>query len=798
MHKNYGLVTSLSELSGLLDQVGSDICGYDIETGYLGPSKDKHSLHPETAFIAGFSFTNSTNWARYVPLGHDHGDNLDPHAVAEMLWPWLKQGTSVPYNAVFELRHTSKFFRQYLSDHPRFGDEVRESKGYFPVHSDALVEAYTLSEYQKFGLKYQTEQTYGHKMTELADLFPDMAKKDKDKLRFNVLELTPPHIEYACEDALWTLKLHQDNYPRVKDHFIYRLEMAVIPVVCEMEDFGIAYDWDLIRRSAADIKEFQELFLPEIQQEISDLVGEPMQVNLGSAKQLREVLYGRLGLRVNRWTPGTKNKPLAERVMSTDAQALGTLASKNPVVQRIVEYKETKTLSTRYLQKYLDKFTFAADGRAHPSHLNCHVISGRFAVTDPVYNQSPGTYHYELASGAVFHLNYRDVVFSPPGHYLLGFDIKQAELRGIAGMAQEPVLLEAFAKGIDPHKATAAMMLGKPLDSITDKDRDNGKTFNFSILYGLGDEALSEKLKIPVEEAKILREKFLAGYRSIARWSAEQVEFGKTHGYVLSLFGRRCPIWEFDSPNKQIRRKGERLCVNAPIQTSATGDYGKLCMVRARTALRQAGLAEQVHLVMNLHDALYFYVEESLTPQSVIDLLEPVVVIPLPGWPSMDVEWSIGKRWGSMYKLERDDAGIFRPKPKKVHEPQDTGFRPIEEDDTESAEEAEDVEFSAPPASELDPVLWIQAIDMPSAEQLQALVDLLRSVPGPREVELHTSGESILLPDVHTGKTPADQPEISLTLGGADVRYRPADLDVHRISLNLQGDSHAMATSVDR
>jgi DNA polymerase-1 len=801
VHKNYGLVTSIHELGELLDRCGSDVCGYDIETGYHGPPQEKYSLHPETAFITGFSFTNSDEWARYVPLAHDQGDNLDPQAAAELLWSWLNQGKAVPYNAVFELRHTSRFFRQHLSDHPRFGDAVRETDGYFPVYSDALAEEYTLAEQKQYGLKYVTEQTYGHRMTELIDLFPDLPKKLAKTVRFNVLELTPQAVEYACEDALWTLKLHRDNYPRIKDHFIYRLEMAVIPVVCEMEDFGIQYDWDLIRRSAAELKEFQQLFLPEIQQEISDLVGEPMHVNLGSAKQLRSVLYDRLGMRVNRFTPGTRKKPKDERVMSTDAQALGTLAKRHPIVERIVQYKETQTLGTRYLTKYLN-FDFAEDHRAHPSHLNCHVISGRFAVTDPVYNQSPGTYHYELASDATFHLNYRNVISSPSEYYLLGFDIEQAELRGIAGMAQESVLLEAFANGVDPHKATASMMLGKPLDSITDKDRDRGKTFNFSLLYGLGDESLSEKLGIPLKEAETLRGKFLAGYRAIARWSAEQVRFGHEHGYVLSLFGRRIPIWEFDSADWPIRNKGERLCVNAPIQASATGDYGKLCMVRSRTAIRQAGLAKKIHLVMNLHDALYYYVHESITPQAVIDLLEPVVVIPIPGWPRMNVEWSIGRRWGSMHKLIRDEAGMLMPKPKKADEPEDLGERPVEDDsnDTGGSVPAEDVvDLDTIPDPAPDPVLSVRITDMPAEDRYNQFLALIRSSPGMSPVELHTPEGPLMLQGEHTGLTPADQPRISLILGGAQVRYRSAELDVPRITHDLQqGDNHEMATSLDR
>jgi DNA polymerase I-like protein with 3'-5' exonuclease and polymerase domains len=490
---------------------------------------------------------------------------------------------------------------------------------------------------------------------------------------------------------------------------------------------------------------------------------------------------------VTRYTQSTRKKPMAERVMSTDATALGTLAAEQPVVKRIVHYKELTTLSTRYLAKYLKEYNFAEDGMAHPSHIQCAVISGRFAVTDPAYNQTPGLYHYELESGAVFHLNYRNVVDSPPEHYLLGFDIKQAELRGIAGLAQEPVLLQSFADGIDPHRATAAMMLSKPPNAVTEAERDNiGKVVNFAIDYGLGDKALGEKLGIAIEEAAKLRDKFISGYPAIARWSAESVEFGKTHGYVLTHFGRRCPIWEYDSPDRYVRSKGDRLCVNARVQGSATGDYPKIAMVRLRAALKKAGMLDFVHLVMNVHDALYLYVHQSLAPQSVIEVLEPAVVFPVAGWPEMAVDWSVGRRWGSMKKLVKDDNGVWRAKEKAPMDTAPSAPLPVDDDEEESVDEAiepdlndQAVVATAPSPGE-KPVLVVRITAMPDGERYRRFLDLARSRPGNAAVELCTPDGDVLLKELRTGLTPTDQPQISLALAGAEVRYRPTAEDTRR------------------
>ncbi len=657
--KNYGVVSSLVELDRLIQHIGSDVFAFDIETGYYGEPVEKRALKPEAAFIVGISFTNSTEWARYVPLAHDVGENFDNHAVAELLWPWLRGGKGVPHNAKFELRHMARFFRKLLSDNPQYGDEVRESQGYFTVFSDTQAQSYALAESKKHGLKTLVEEIFQHTMTELWELFPDLPKNKRKTVRFNVLELTPPVIDYACEDSLWTLALHRRNYPRVLKarKFIYDLEMAMIPVVCEMEDFGVEYDWVMLREASARCHAFIGPFNNEIQAELSARVGEPVQVNLGSPKQLSEILFDKLGMRVSRYTKSTRQLPKAQRKMSTDALALKQLAKTSPVVKRILQWKELRKLIGSYLDKYERDFNYAPDGRAHPDHLQLFVVTGRFSVADPAYQGSPKKYHYELPSGETFDLNFRDCIYSPKDHYILGFDYGQVELRGIAGLAQEPALLQAFERNEDVHSKTASLVLHKPLDSITDEDRQMGKKLNFAIDFGMQAKSLADQLVIGVEDAEKLLAEYYSAYRAIARWSAERVQFGRDHGYIETFFGRRCPVWNFEGSDNYRQLAGERDCVAYSVQGSATGDLPKIAMVRVRGALRKAGIADRVHLVMNIHDALNFYVHRSLEPDEVIKVLEPAVVFPVPTWPEIKAEWYIGRRWGSVRELERNTDG---------------------------------------------------------------------------------------------------------------------------------------------
>jgi DNA polymerase-1 len=340
------------------------------------------------------------------------------------------------------------------------------------------------------------------------------------------------------------------------------------------------------------------------------------------------MLFDKLGYRTTVYTDKTRDLPYHERKMSTGTIALTKLAAQVPVVKMILQWREQTKLLGTYLDKYENAYNYADDGRTHPSHLSAFVITGRFAVADPPYQQSPKKYHFDLAAaraaheagetpppGTCFKFNFRDVIVAPPDHYILGFDLSQAELRAIAGEAQETALLRAFELGEDVHRLTASLMLGIPLDEVTDEQRSIGKTMNFALLYGMGVKSLADRLGIPVEEAQALMDKYFAGYASIATWSARQVEHGRRHGYVTSRFGRKLPIWEYTSDKDYIRQGGDRACVNYPIQGAATGDYMKIAMVRAQAAIKAAGLSDQIHLVMNIHDALEFYVHRSVDPQ---------------------------------------------------------------------------------------------------------------------------------------------------------------------------------------
>ncbi len=778
--KNYGLITSIDELTTFTERLagGSGPVAFDIETGYHGPDREKFSIHPETAIVVGISFTDDTSWARYVPLGHDDYDNLDNREVAELLWPILSSERGVPHNASFELRHLARWFRQHLGTD-------RVSDGYFTVRSDTQIEAYLAAEYESFGLKTLVKKVFDHDMIELYELFPDLPVNKRKYLRFNILDPTDPKVvEYACEDSAWTLALHERYHQRVAGMPLYAVEMAVVQeCITAMEDHGVVYAWDDMRRAAEELRLFRDKYNAEIMAELSELLDRPVAINLASAAQVGKLLFDELGLRTSVYTAGTRDKARGERKMSTGKVALAGLAKQHPVVQKIRNWKEQTRLLSTYLEAYERKYSWSDDGRAHPNHLSAVVITGRFAVADPPYQQSPKKYHFDLAEGAVAHeedrepppgtcfrFNFRDMITAPPEHYIIGFDLSQAELRAIAGYAEEPELLKAFAEGRDVHTLTASLMLGVPLDQVTPKQRDVGKTLGFALLYGMSPKGLADRLGIDIEEAEELFAAYFKVFSRIKAWVDKQIDYGHRHGHVVSKFGRRLPIWEYQSDKRYIQQKGDRACVNYPVQGSATGDFMKIAMVRAVRALRNAGLHDRVHLVMNVHDALEFYVHRSVAPEQVIEVLQPAVIFPVPGWPTMKADWHVGRRWGSPIELNVDADGQII-----VDAGREADLKPGIEVDDDTGEEVEimpDLD-TTDLRSTLDGegrtvVVTIDA--MPSDDGFMRFLHLARTTPGRNRLILVTPEGDVELP-VRTGLGFSDTAQISLLLGPAGVVY---------------------------
>jgi DNA polymerase I-like protein with 3'-5' exonuclease and polymerase domains len=668
--RNYGAVRSADKLDAFVKKLIADgkPVGFDIESGYTGADKEGVALlnfHPDWILV-GWSFTNSTEWARYVPIAHDDGNNIDdPIRAARALWRLLQSGLGVAHNLSFELKGISRYFRETLWDDPEVGEAVRASYGFFPFRSDTMLEVWLWDEYDPLrvgkGLKGITKHVYGHQMVEFLDLFKEDTPKGKLKyVRFNTRDSTLPEVtNYACEDSVWCLQIHLDHYDKVMSlsKLIFQTELALLPILVKMEIEGMFLDWATISSKAAEVAKLRDQMNEQIMEELSERLGEVVSVNLGSPKQLATILFDRLGLPVKQRSEKT-NAP------STSEGALRSIAKSDPVMKSILEWREISKLYGSYLHKYETELNYAGTGRAHPNHNQAGAGTGRMSVDGVSYQQWPKPYHYELKNGTTFDLNYRDLLISPPGFRIVGYDYSQVELRVLAGMASETALLQAFKDGTDIHKATASNMFGIPLSDVTKKIRAQGKTLNFAVVYGSGPANIAEMLTSPeapvsTEDAKELLAKYFAAFSKLKGWMDERVVEGRADGVVFTLFGRKQTIWEYKDSREFMKSKGDRMCVNAPVQGGAA-DYMKIAMVRADKALRKAEEAGTiprggVRLVMTIHDALEFYVHEDVSTQTVIDILNPAISYPVTRLPEIRADWHEGRKWGSVVELKLDD-----------------------------------------------------------------------------------------------------------------------------------------------
>lgn len=773
--KNYGVIQKASKFKAFAQRIiaSGDDFGFDIEAGYTGEDKKGVALkthHPDWLFV-GFSFTNSLEWARYVPVNHDDESvNIDdPVETARWLWKMLWTGNGVAHNALYELNGLSRWFRETLSDDEELGEEVSRNLGLFPVKSDTMVQAHQVAYYDPVtvgvGLKSLVKHVFGHEMTVFEDLFGELKPAEKKFLRFNVLGITDGAVEYACEDAVWCLALHKLHYDDVKGSVIEDAETGLLPVLARMEMEGLVLNWDLVDAKLKEAEEFRDKMAEEIFTSLSERLDEVVQFNLNSTAQLAEILFNRLGIK-----PKMKSKTTGKP--STSEKALRLVAQSDPIVRRILEYREVVKLIGSYLKKYKNELNYAGNQRAYPNHKSVGALTGRFSVDGVSYQQWPKPYFYKLADGTEFHMSFRDLLLSPENHRIVGYDFSQVELRVMAGLANEKVMIEAFNNGEDIHRLTYSRMTGKPLDQVTKAERAVGKTLSFATVYGSGPSNIAEMISTPekpvtTEDAEKLLKQYYEAYPALATWMAERRYEGRTTGNVYTPFGRKFHVWEYLSDKKFIQEKGDRMCVNAPVQGGAA-DIMKIGMVRAQRAIDKAGLSDKIKMVMTIHDALEFYVHESVDTQTVIDLVSPATSFPIPGMPEIKADWHEGKTMGTFVEINLDKNRKI-----KSYSIDGDDWKGMEWDTYEEAEyylhHPEEVVREEKTRDGHTTVVTLT--EMPTKSQWTEFRKLLGERPGPDKLVVNTPQGTINPQDGMSYDLPTDVfNKISSIFGGAHVK----------------------------
>jgi DNA polymerase I len=568
------------------------------------------SLDPLQAKIVGVSFSVTPGEAAYVPLTHDYFDapaQLPLNATLDKLKAILEDP------AIKKVGQNLKYDMHVLANH---GIHLQG------VAHDTLLQSYVFESHKGHGMDELSERHLGISPIP----FEAVAGKGAKQVGFNQVTVEQASV-YSAEDADITLQLHRALHPQVaassKLEFIYQqVEMPSMLALQRMERHGVLIDSHMLNRQSNEIG----LRLMELEKQAYELAGQPF--NLGSPKQLQEILFGKLGIKPLKKTPSG--------VPSTDEDVLQELALDHPLPKVLLEYRGLAKLKSTYTDK-LPKMINAATGRVHTNYNQAVAITGRLASSDPNLQNIP----VRTAEGR----RIREAFIAAPGSHIVSADYSQIELRIMAHLSQDAGMLSAFANNEDIHRATAAEIFGVEKTSVDNEQRRYAKVINFGLIYGMSAFGLAQNLNIERSAAQSYIERYFARYPGVRKYMSDTRELAKQQGYVETIFGRRLWVPEINSANGNRRAGAERAAINAPMQGTAA-DLIKLAMIAVDKWLTEEKL--QSKLIMQVHDELVLEVpdaELALVKQQLPLLMQSVATLDVP----LLAEVGVGNNWESAH-----------------------------------------------------------------------------------------------------------------------------------------------------
>jgi DNA polymerase-1 len=386
------------------------------------------------------------------------------------------------------------------------------------------------------------------------------------------------------------LDVHRVLWPQIEAEpglrRVYQdIEMPVSALLARIERHGVLIDASLLARQSQQLAER----MVALEQQAYTLAGQPF--NLGSPKQIGDVLFGKLGLPVKRKT--------ASGAPSTDEEVLSELAADYPLPAKLLEHRSLAKLKGTYTDK-LPAMVNPATGRVHTNYAQAVAVTGRLSSNDPNLQNIP----IRTAEGR----RVREAFIAPPAHLIASADYSQIELRIMAHISADPGLLAAFEQGLDVHRATAAEVFNVALDAVSSEQRRYAKVINFGLIYGMGAFGLASNLGIEQKAAKDYIDRYFARFAGVKRYMDQTRARAAELGYVETLFGRRIYLPEIRGGSGPRRAAAERQAINAPMQGTAA-DLIKLAMLAVQRAIDEQGRATRI--VMQVHDELVFELPEA-------------------------------------------------------------------------------------------------------------------------------------------------------------------------------------------
>ena len=531
------------------------------------------SLDGMRAQIVGISLSVAVFEAAYIPLRHSYAgapDQLTPELVLARLKPWLENAGA------------PKLGQNIKYDTHVFANAGITVRGY--AH-DTMLQSYVLEAHKPHSLESLAERHLGRKGLS----YEELCGKGVHQISFTQVDIEKA-AEYSSEDSDMTLHVHQQLWPQIEASAglldVYqRIEMPAAAILGRIERTGVLID---AAQLALQSQQLAERMLG-LEREAYEIAGQPF--NLGSPKQIGEILFGKLGLPVKKKT--------ASGAPSTDEEVLAELAADYPLPAKLLEHRGLSKLKGTYTDK-LPLMVNPATGRVHTNYAQAVAVTGRLSSNDPNLQNIP----IRTVEGR----RVREAFIAPPGHSILSADYSQIELRIMAHMSGDPGLLKAFAEGTDVHRATASEVFGGTPAEVTSEQRRYAKTINFGLIYGMGPFGLAQSLGIERSAAIAYIERYFQRFAGVRRYMDETKASARVNGYVETLFGRRVYLPEINGGNGPRKSGAERQAINAPMQGTAA-DLIKLAMIAVQDVLDREQRATR--MIMQVHDELVFEVPEA-------------------------------------------------------------------------------------------------------------------------------------------------------------------------------------------
>lgn len=598
---DYFAVTTQDQLTFLIKQIQtSNELAIDTETD---------SLDSMIANLVGISLCWKKGHAAYIPLAHDMAacpTQLSFEVIKNALEPIIQD----PQRKIYA--QNAKYDLQVL---------FRAGFKPFPIHGDPMIASYLLdADSVKHNLDDLSERYLNHQNIS----YEEVCGKGKTQILFSAVPLEKA-LPYAAEDADMTFQLAQLLGKKIKAEGLEKLyqeiELPLETVLCDMERAGICIDTKALNQMS---KEFADK-LKALENKAYEIAG--VEFNLASPKQVGEILFGKLQLQA-----GKKTKT----GHSTNAQVLEQLSPSHPLPKILLEHRQLAKLKNTYVDA-LPKLLNPQTKRLHTHFNQAVTATGRLSSSDPNLQNIP----IRSPEGR----RIREAFIAKEGSVLISLDYSQIELRILAEISKDPVMLDAFNKNEDVHQRTASEVFNVALNDVTKEQRSFAKTINFGLLYGMGAHKLSQTLGISRTEAANYIQAYYDRYQNIYAWQENLLKKAHNDEVVYTLMGRRRKLPSISSSNMMVVKQAERMAINTPIQGSAA-DIIKKAMIETHAALKKD--FPEVKLLLQVHDELILEAPKNKA-EEVMELVQKIMCNAYPLSVPTLVDCGIGESWAAAH-----------------------------------------------------------------------------------------------------------------------------------------------------